>query len=237
MAEMENRELLLRSLKGYLVDLAESGVDELAYGTGAVTPSAVAGSAASAPAAAPAAAATPAPVQPQAAIPDEAAALAESAVAAPLAPAAAPAVKGLDATCRQEGNPQARLLFLMAGPGYAGAAGDLLAKIIGAMKFKTDQVCLLSFDAGGESAAMAESVARRIETVAPEVVVTLGEEATGLMLGGKTSLEQVRGQWQEVRGRGVMPTLHPELLLADEGLKRHVWEDMKLVMRRLAGAG
>ncbi|MBU5613430.1 uracil-DNA glycosylase family protein [Geomonas azotofigens] len=225
MAEMEERELLLRSLKGYLVDLADSGVDELAYGCGPSTVPPLA-AAVSGPTAAPAVAAAAGPT----------AEPAEPIVSAGPAGPPVSAASGEEPPCRQDGDPRARLLFLMTGPGYTGAAGDLLAKIIGAMKLSTDQVCLLSFDAGADADAMARGVAQRLDAVAPEVVVTLGEEATRLVLGGKASLERVRGQWQDVGGRAVMPTLHPELLLEDEGLKRHVWEDMKLVMRRLAGA-
>ncbi|MBU5638187.1 uracil-DNA glycosylase [Geomonas sp. Red69] len=219
MAEMEERELLLRSLKGYLTDLADSGLDELAFG--ALTPTVAPPASATAATAVALAAAPSAPVAPS-----------------PAAVSAPPA--GTDETaapfCRQEGDPHARLLFLMSGGGFAGAAGELLAKIVVAMKFRTDQVCLVSFDSAGDSAAVAREVAQRIAAVEPEVVVALGEEATRLLLGGEATLEQVRGSLQDVRGRAVMPTLHPESLLADEALKRHVWEDMKLVMRRLAGA-
>ncbi len=221
---MEERELLLRSLKGYLVDLADSGVDELAYGTVAVAAPPLTATASATPAVPPAVSIeTTEPAVP----------------AGPVAPAApvASAASDEEPPCRQEGATQARLLFLMTGPGYDGAAGDLLAKIIGAMKFSTDQVCLLTFDTGVDAEAMARCLAKRVDAVGPEVVVTLGEEATRLVVGGKVNLERVRGQWQGVRGRAVMPTLHPDALLSDEGLKRHVWEDMKLVMRRLAGAG
>ncbi|MBJ6801355.1 uracil-DNA glycosylase family protein [Geomonas propionica] len=231
MAEMEERELLLRSLKGYLGDLADSGVDELAFGAGPVAAAPVVAVSAG-PAAVAASASAANPVAPAEPVPGATSAASE----VPQVSTAPDSPAGVEPVCRQEGNPRARLLFLMAGAGYAGAAGDLLAKIIGAMKFSTNDVCLLSFDAGGDAAVGARSIAARINTVAPEVVVALGEEATSLLLGPHASLEQVRGQWQDVRGRAVMPTLHPELLLEDEGLKRHVWEDMKLVMRRLAGA-
>lgn len=209
---MEERELLLRSLKGYLTDLADSGIDELAFGPDA-------------PVAAPAP-----PASLQGAEPVAVAAPASVAVAAPTN--AAPTA--IEPVCRQEGSPRARLLFLMRGPGYTGAAGDLLTKIIAGMKFRTDEVCLLSFDAGADAAALADIVRQRLDAVAPELVVALGEEAAGLLLA--TPFERVRGEFQELRGRAVMPTLHPDALLADDSLKRQVWEEMKLVMRRLAGA-
>lgn len=223
MADMEERELLLRSLKGYLTGLAESGVDELLFeaaqveepaaaGTGAAM-AAVAGTAGNAP---PAAAGGS----------GACAATSEPSQAAQTAAAAEPSL-------RQEGHPGSGLLFLMSGGGFAGEAGGLLAKIIGAMKFKRDEICLVSFDAGQDQDAMARALTAKLAELAPQVVVSLGEEATSLLLKDRTPLARLRGHFRDLQGVAVMPTLHPEALLADEGLKRHVWEDMKLVMRRL----
>lgn len=221
MAEMEERDLLLRSLKGYLTGLAESGVEELLF----EAPPALARP--SAPAAASVGQAAPAVVM--AAGKETAAAAAEGngSEAAPLAAVA------VEPVLRQEGDPKARLLFLMAGGGFSGAAGGLLAKIIAAMKFKRDEVCLVSFEPGQDRAAMGRVVAAKLAEIAPRAVVTLGEEAISLLLNDPAPLRELRGSFLELQGMAVMPTLHPEALLADEGLKRHVWEDMKLVMRRL----
>ena len=223
MAEMDERELLLRSLKGYLTGLAESGVDELLFEVAQVeelaaasTDAAIASAAGTAGNMPPATAGGSGP----------GAATSEPSDAAPAGAAAEPSL-------RQEGHPASGLLFLMSGEGFAGAPGGLLAKIIGAMKFKRDEICLVSFDAGQDQDAMAQVLAAKLAELAPQVVVSLGEEATSLLLNDRTPLARLRGHFRELPGMAVMPTLHPEALLSDEGLKRHVWEDMKLVMRRL----
>lgn len=207
MVEMGERELLLRSLKGYLGDLAESGVDELSF----VAPSSVevrearpeqGGSPETVPAAEPVADER---LVPSAPVPD----------------------------CRQEGNPRARLLFLMSGSGFAGRSGELLEKIIQAMTFSRDTVSLVTFPPAAAGEALAACVAERIAGVAPEVVVTMGEDATGLLLEDGGALKKLRGRFHACRGFRVMPTFHPDAMLDDESLKRFVWNDMKLVMAEL----
>ncbi|TGU70547.1 uracil-DNA glycosylase [Geomonas terrae] len=223
MAEMEERDLLLRSLKGYLTGLAESGVDELLFEAAPLEelPAASTGTAAAS------AAGTVGDMPPATA------GGAGSGTATSAPSEAAPAAAAAEPSLRQEGQPGSGLLFLMSGEGFAGAPGGLLAKIIAAMKFKQDEICLVSFEAGQDQDAMARVLAAKVTELAPRVVVSLGEEATSLVLNDQTPLARLRGRFRELQGMAVMPTLHPEALLADEGLKRHVWEDMKLVMRRL----
>ncbi|HBA87202.1 MAG TPA: uracil-DNA glycosylase [Geobacter sp.] len=209
MVVRDERESLLRSLKGYLEDLVESGVDELAFGEPDLpSPRETIRRA------------EPIPEQPRRTEP-------VSQESGPLA-AAGPALL-------LEGNPQARLLFIAAGTGFSSAGGELLEKIIVAMRHTRDQVCLLSFDpcSGAAADSLAATVADRIAAIAPEVVVTLGEAATRMLVQSEEPLEQLRGRFHESGGIPTMPSFHPEALLADETLKRDVWNDMQQVMRRL----
>lgn len=180
MVEVDERESLLRSLKGYLTDLAESGVDELLF--------------------------------------------------------ASRPVAELD--CRMEGSPRARLLFVMTGPGFAGEAGGLLEKIVVAMGFSREKICLLSIGScpDGAPAAWRDSLTQRIAEVGPEVVVTLGEQSTKLLLPGDRPLERLRGRFHDFNGISLMPSFHPDAMLSNEALKRDVWNDMKLVMAHLGRA-
>ena len=184
---MDERELLLQSLKVYLEELKQSGVDELAFGTDA-----------------PAAAVVPAPL---AQTPD-------------------------DASLTGVGNARARLLFVMSGAGFAGPSGELLAKIINAMGFAAEDVFLLSFASAAESPSQA-SLLSRIAAVAPEIVVALGETAAQLLLQSGESISTLRGRFFTLDEIPLMVTLHPDQLEADPALKREVWTDMQLVMRRL----
>jgi uracil-DNA glycosylase len=139
--------------------------------------------------------------------------------------------------CSASGNPQARLLFVMTGAGFAGEAGGLLANIIKAMGFAAEEVHLLSFslDAAGTPKVTREELLGRITAVDPEVVVTLGEPAAQLLLASREPIGALRGAFHDLAGTPLMPSLHPEALVEDPALKREVWGEMQQVMKRLAG--
>lgn len=242
MVATEERDLLLGSLRGYLEELRESGVDELAYGQAPVAvASAVpsAGATARVAGGAPSAAAAEVPKAYPGRGEVAAAPLSVPVSGADGAPAGAPANEapdtGATTLCRGVGNPRARLLFAMHGAGFDDDAGDLLAKIVKAMGFDTGQVHLVTFPTRDASApGLLAELVRRIDEVNPEVVVALGEVTARLLLATREPIGTLRGRFHDFRGRALMPTLHPEAMLADEGLKRQVWAEMKLVMQRLA---
>jgi len=139
--------------------------------------------------------------------------------------------------CSAIGNPQARLLFVMTGAGFAGEAGGLLVNIVKAMGFAADEVHLLCFsvDASGAPSVTREELLGRIAAVAPEVVVTLGEPAAQLLLASREAIGALRGTFHDLAGTPLMPSLHPEALVQNPALKREVWGEMQQVMKRLAG--
>jgi hypothetical protein len=67
----------------------------------------------------------------------------------------------------------------------------------------------------------------------PEVIVALGKFAAQTLLRTKTPITQMRGRWFDYHGIQVMPTFHPAYLIRSPGEKKKVWEDIKMVMRRL----
>lgn len=210
------RESLLRSLKGYLQDLAESGVDELLF----VQPAAPekAAQASSAP--------RIAAGEPVAGASDD-------------APIAAPTAGAAAARFALEGNRRARLLLIASGEGFSGEAGGLLERIVIAMQLTREEICLASFApcSGRELEELRGEAAAVVASVAPEVIVTFGDPAASLLLPGEGVVEKLRGKFHSFQGIATMPTLHPEAMLADETLKRDVWKDMQQVMRRLASPG
>lgn len=133
------------------------------------------------------------------------------------------------------GDPQAGLLFVLTGAGLAGTSGDLFARIIKAMGFEPGEVYLLSFpERSSESArVLRAALLERIRAVAPKVVVALGERAAQMLLQSGEPLSSLRGRFRDLEGTPLMATLHPDQILADESLKREVWQEMKQVMGRL----
>ncbi|HJV67122.1 MAG TPA: uracil-DNA glycosylase family protein [Geomonas sp.] len=244
MVGSEERDVLLASLRGYLDELRESGVEELPFAPdSALAPQPVASPVAPAAGAVPAAAGPALPAVEPASAPAPAYAAApapapEDAPAASLPKLENPALSAA-AAIEESGNPQARLLFVMAGGGLSEASGNLLAKIIGAMGFAPEQVLLvtLPFETLSSGGALRERLLGRIAEVAPQAVVALGEQAAQLVLDSDDAMSRLRGRFVQVEEVPVMATLHPDQLLADETLKRQVWNEMKKVMALLAQKG
>ncbi|MGD0090505.1 MAG: uracil-DNA glycosylase [Planctomycetota bacterium] len=149
----------------------------------------------------------------------------------------------------------ARLLFVGEGPGeeedrqglpFVGRAGQLLNKIIAAMKLTREEVYICNIvkcrppqnrtPLPDEAATCAPFLFEQIELVAPQVIVALGSPAAKLLLGTEQGIMSLRGKWFNFRGIPLMPTYHPAFVLRryTEEVRRAVWEDMKQVMAKLA---
>ncbi len=162
-----------------------------------------------------------------------------------------------------EGSPSARVMFIGEGPGktedetgrpFVGRAGELLTRIVeNGMGLTRQDVyianvvkCRPTVDQKGfkdrppdpeETAACSPYLMRQIQLIAPEAIVTLGNPSTRFLLQTSTGITKLRGKWAEYNGIPVMPTYHPSYVLRNGGekspLRRDVWEDIKLVMKRL----
>jgi DNA polymerase len=154
------------------------------------------------------------------------------------------------------GDSDARLMFIGEAPGrdedqrgepFVGRAGELLTRMIGAMGLAREDVYIANIvkcrppdnrdPTPAEIAACEPFVQRQIDSVRPDVIVTLGRVALQAMTKQKLSIMRTRGQWLEVRGVPTMPTLHPAFLLRKPEFKREAWSDLQLVMQRLGLSG
>jgi len=150
------------------------------------------------------------------------------------------------------GNPEARLMFIGEAPGFdedkqglpfVGAAGQLLTKIIEAMKLSREEVyianCLKCRPPGNRNPEPAEIVScnpiltRQIEIIQPEIICALGKFAAQTLLRSESPISRLRGKFHDFRGMKLMPTFHPAYLLRNPADKKMVWEDMRLIMREL----
>jgi uracil-DNA glycosylase len=109
---------------------------------------------------------------------------------------------------------------------FKGDAGQLLTKILGAMKLSPDAVSICN-------APDPAQVQQHVLAVRPEIVITLGDRAATMLTGRQAPLETFRGQFFTFQGIAVMPTFHPLQLLENPALKRPVWDDMQQVMAHL----
>ena len=155
-----------------------------------------------------------------------------------------------------EGPPDARVMFVGEGPGreedlqgrpFVGPAGRLLTDIIvKGMKMTREQVYIANVvkcrppenrDPLAEEACTCLPFLRmQIDAVKPLVICTLGRVATHCLLNTTEPLGRLRHRFHEFNGIPVMPTYHPSALLRDPAKKRDAWEDIKLILARLADA-
>ena len=151
-----------------------------------------------------------------------------------------------------EGSAHARLVFIGEGPGaeedrsgrpFVGPAGQLLTKMIQAMKLAREQVYICNVikcrPAGNrdprpeEIASCRPFLMRQLSAIDPEVVCTLGTHATQSLLNSTDPVSRLRGRFHTFQHFRVMPTFHPAFLLRHPERKRDVWEDMKKIMALL----
>lgn len=154
----------------------------------------------------------------------------------------------------------AQLMFVGEAPGadedaqgepFVGKAGQLLTKIIQAMKLTRDSVYIANIlkcrpDTPGQRAGNRKPTPEEMQTcipylheqidlIRPKVIVALGATAVEGLLGKTVGITRLRGHWQIYRGTPLMPTYHPAYLLRNQAPmeKRRVWEDMLQVMEKL----
>ena len=166
-----------------------------------------------------------------------------------------------------DGNHNADLMFVGEAPGrdedlqgipFVGRAGQLLTKIIEAMKLKREDVYIANVvkcrppenrnPAPDEIATCEPFLLRQVEIIPPKAIVCLGTFAAQTLLQTENKITSLRGHfhpWPSALVKAnfetelpegsvqVMPTYHPAFLLRNPNMKRPVWEDMQKVMEIL----
>lgn len=148
------------------------------------------------------------------------------------------------------GDPKAKLVFVGEGPGFeedqqgepfVGPAGQLLTRIIAAIKLNRTQVYICNVvkcrPPGNRNPEHAEIEAcvgfleRQIAAIEPDIICALGTCAAQTLLKTDRPISKLRGRFHDYLGIKVLPTYHPAYLLRNPEKKRDVWEDMKMLMK------
>jgi DNA polymerase len=151
-----------------------------------------------------------------------------------------------------EGAADARLVFVGEGPGFeedqcgrpfVGAAGQLLTKIIAAMKLSRETVYIANIvkcrppnnrnPEPGEIRQCLPFLKRQLAAIKPQVICALGSVPAHTLLETQTPISRLRGRFHEFMGIPLMPTFHPAYLLRSPERKRDVWNDVQQIMGRL----
>lgn len=151
-----------------------------------------------------------------------------------------------------DGNPKADLVFVGEAPGreedlkgepFVGKAGQLLTKIIEAIGLKREDVYICNVvkcrppenrnPLPEEIEACKPILLRQLEVIKPKAICALGKFAAQTLLNTETSISALRGTFRDYYNIPLMPTYHPAYLLRNPSMKRAVWEDVKLIKKRL----
>jgi DNA polymerase len=144
------------------------------------------------------------------------------------------------------GNPAATLMLVGEAPGadedlqgepFVGRAGQLLNKILEAIRFQRSDVYIcniLKCRPPNNRTPQIEEVEqclpylkKQVELVKPKVILCLGLVAAEHLLGTRESLGRLRGRELSYEGIPVMVTYHPAALLRNPNWKRPAWEDVQ----------
>jgi len=149
------------------------------------------------------------------------------------------------------GNPDANLMLIGEAPGYhenkqgepfVGNAGQLLNKILKAIKFNREDVYIANIlkhrppdnrdPKPEERARSLPYLIRQIELIDPKLILCLGRISATTLLNRDESLRDMRGKFHPFMGRQLMVTYHPAALLHHPEWKRPTWEDVQLLKTR-----
>lgn len=148
------------------------------------------------------------------------------------------------------GHAAAKLVFVGEGPGFeedqkgepfVGAAGQLLTRIIAAIKLSRKQVYICNIikcrppgnrnPEPDEIESCLPFLERQIAAIQPDFICALGKVAAQTLLHSDVPISRLRGRFYDYNGIKLLPTYHPAYLLRNPDKKREVWEDMKMLMK------
>lgn len=151
-----------------------------------------------------------------------------------------------------EGKPDADFMCVGEAPGgtedelgrpFVGAAGQLLDKILAAIKLARSDVYIcnvLKHRPPGNRNPMPDEVQacspyliRQIELIQPRVIVAFGTFAAQTLLNTREGIGKLRGRVHRYYGVPLVVTYHPAALLRNPAWKRPAWEDVQLARKLL----
>jgi len=149
------------------------------------------------------------------------------------------------------GNPNAGIMFIGEAPGadedrlgepFVGRAGQLLDKILAAMKFTRNDVYIaniLKCRPPGNRDPLPDEMARcfaylreQVRLIRPMIICALGRVAAQALLSTTTPLGRLRGTWHSYEGVPMLVSYHPAALLRFQKYKKDTWEDMQMLLAK-----
>lgn len=154
-------------------------------------------------------------------------------------------------TVLERGNRNAKWMFIGEGPGeqedlqgrpFVGASGQLLDKMIAAMKLNTENDVYIANvikcrpprnrnPEPEEISSCKNYLLQQINLVKPQMIITLGRYAVQTLLDTELAVGKLRGKVHHYQDIPLIATYHPSYLLRTPSAKKDAWDDLQLAMR------
>lgn len=121
-------------------------------------------------------------------------------------------------------------------PAFPARTAELFSRMLKAMKLEDHEILIYPTLLGErDMAAEVMSVAGHYR---PELIVTLGANATHKILKGQERLAVIHGQFftRKIENLGtftVVPLFHPSIIENNQNMKKTAWADMQKIMKHL----
>ena len=155
-----------------------------------------------------------------------------------------------------DGDFKSPLMIVGEGPGqkedaigkpFVGDAGQLLNKMLNAIKIKRENVYITNVvnfrppdnrkPEPAEINRYSEFLREHISIIDPKILILMGSTAMEALFGSKIKITKERGVWKEViinnKTYIVMITFHPAYLLRQADQKKYSWVDLKEIRKKI----
>ena len=156
-----------------------------------------------------------------------------------------------------DGNINSKIMIIGEGPGanedlegkpFVGRAGKLLDKMLASIKLDRKKVYIsnvVNFRPPENRKPSEEEIQRylpyliaHIEIINPKILLLLGSTALNTLIGNEIVISKARGKWikKEIgfRKLNVIASFHPAFLMRQPDQKKHAWEDLKMIRKKIA---
>ena len=154
-----------------------------------------------------------------------------------------------------DGDFKSPLMIVGEGPGqkedaigkpFVGDAGQLLNKMLNAIKIKRENVYITNVvnfrppdnrkPEPAEINRYSEFLREHISIIDPKILILMGSTAMESLFGSKIKISKERGAWKEIiinnKTYLTMITFHPAYLLRQADQKKHSWADLKEIKKK-----
>ena len=155
-----------------------------------------------------------------------------------------------------DGDFKSPLMIVGEGPGqkedaigkpFVGDAGQLLNKMLNAIKIKRENVYITNVvnfrppdnrkPEPAEINRYSEFLREHISIIDPKILILMGSTAMESLFGSKIKISKERGVWKEIiinnKTYLTMITFHPAYLLRQADQKKYSWTDLKEIKKKI----